>query len=474
MGTGSTLFPWRRQDGTTESTAGTREMSTPDEGDGLGELQARREEIARMEERALREAESMELGRADLERRAQALDDRERNLVKQGDELKQAKRVQRRELERISGLSAAQAKQLLLSDVEGEANHQAALKIRQIEEEARRGGDRRARNILAVATQRLAAKHSSETTTRLIELPSDEMKGRIIGRDGRNIRALEKVTGVDVIIDETPSAVVLSSFDGVRRETARLTLERLIADGRIHPALIEETYDQAKRDLSKRIIDEGQQAALEAHVHGLDPELAQLIGQLRFRTSYGQNVLDHLIECANLAGILAEELGASAETARRAAFLHDIGKAVTHEVEGPHALIGARIARRNGETEAVAHAMEAHHNEVEPKTVEAVIVQAADAVSGARPGARGDSLEQYVGRMRDLEEIASRHHGVDRVFAMRAGREIRVVVDPGLVDDDRATVISHEIAQAIEKEAENPGRIKITVIRESRATAYAD
>jgi ribonuclease Y len=300
------------------------------------------------------------------------------------------------------------------------------------------------------------------------------MKGRIIGRDGRNIRTFEKVTGVDVIIDETPSAVVLSSFDGVRRETARLTLERLIADGRIHPALIEETYEQAKRDLDKRVVDEGEQAALEAHVHTLDPELAKLIGQLRFRTSYGQNVLDHLIECANLAGILAEELGASAETARRGAFLHDVGKAVTHEVEGPHALIGARIARRYGESEAVAHAMEAHHNEVEPKTVEAVIVQAADAVSGARPGARGDSLEQYVGRMRDLEEIASRHHGVERVFAMRAGREIRVVVDPGIVDDDRAAVISHEIAAAIEKEAQNPGRIKITVIRESRATAFAE
>ena len=474
MGTRSTLLRWRRHDGAAEGTAGARETPAAERGDVSRELQARREEIARMEERALREAESLELGRADLDRRAQALEDRERNLVTQGEELKQAKRVQRRELERISGLSAAQAKQLLIADVEQEAGHQAALKIRQIEEEARREGERRARNILAVATQRLAAKHSSETTTRLIELPSDEMKGRIIGRDGRNIRTLEKITGVDVIIDETPSAVVLSSFDGVRRETARLTLERLIADGRIHPALIEETYEQAKRDLEKRVVDEGEQAALEAHVHGLDPELARLIGQLRFRTSYGQNVLDHLIECANLAGILAEELGASAETARRAAFLHDVGKAVTHEVEGPHALIGARIARRHGETEAVAHAMEAHHNEVEPKTVEAVIVQAADAVSGARPGARGDSLEQYVGRMRDLEEIASRHHGVERVFAMRAGREIRVVVDPGIVDDDRATVISHEIAQAIEKEAEHPGRIKITVIRESRATSYAD
>jgi ribonucrease Y len=473
MGTRPTLFPWRREESATEGDVAAREVPAPQRRDG-GELQARREEIARMEERALRETQSLELARADLDRRTQTLEDRERNLVTQTEELKQAKRVQRRELERISGLSAPQAKQLLLADVEQEARHQAALKIRQIEEEARREGERRARNILAVATQRLAAKHSNETTTRLVELPSDEMKGRIIGRDGRNIRTLEKVTGVDVIIDETPSAVVLSSFDGVRREIARLTLERLIADGRIHPALIEETHEQAKRDLSKRVADEGQQAALEAHVHGLDPELTKLIGQLRFRTSYGQNVLDHLIECANLAGILAEELGASAETARRAAFLHDIGKAVTHEVEGPHALIGARIARRNGEPEAVAHAMEAHHNEVEPKTVEAVIVQAADAVSGARPGARGDSLEQYVGRMKDLEEIASRHHGIERVFAMRAGREIRVVVDPGIVDDDRAAVISQEIATAIEKEAEHPGRIKITVIRESRATAFAD
>jgi len=475
MGTRSTLLRWRREEGAAEGDVAARQAPAPERRDGgAGELQARREEIARMEERALREAQSLELARDDLERRTQALEDRERNLVKQTEELKRAKRVQRRELERISGLSAAQAKQLLLSDVEQEARHQAALKIRQIEEEARREGERRARNILAVATQRLAAKHSNETTTRLIELPSDEMKGRIIGRDGRNIRALEKLTGVDVIIDETPSAVVLSSFDGVRREIARLTLERLIADGRIHPALIEETYEQAKRDLEKRVVDEGEQAALEAHVHGLDPELSKLIGQLRFRTSYGQNVLDHLIECANLAGILAEELGASAETARRAAFLHDIGKAVTHEVEGPHALIGARIAQRYGESEAVAHAMEAHHSEVEPKTVEAVIVQAADAVSGARPGARGDSLEQYVGRMKDLEEIASRHHGVERVFAMRAGREIRVVVDPGIVDDDRAAVISQEIATAIEKEAEHPGRIKITVIRESRATAFAD
>ncbi len=437
------------------------------------ELRARRDEIARMEERALRETESLAVQRADLDRRAQALEDRERNLETATAELKSAKRVQRRELERLSGLSAAQARQLLLADVEQEAKHQAGLRLRQVEEETRVEVERRARNILSVAMQRLAAKHSSESTTRLVELPNDEMKGRIIGRDGRNIRALEKLTGVDVIIDETPSAVVLSSFDGVRREIARLTLEQLIADGRIHPALIEETYEHAREQVGGRIAEEGEKAALEARVNGLDPELTRLLGELRFRTSYGQNVLDHLVECSQLAAMLATELGASVETARRAALLHDIGKAVSHEVEGPHALVGAKIARRRGESEAVAHAMEAHHAEVEPRTVEAVIVQAADALSGARPGARGDALEQYVERLRDLEEIASRHQGVERVFAMRAGREIRVIVDPGEIDDERAALISHEIATAVEKEMDYPGRIKITVIRESRATSFA-
>jgi ribonucrease Y len=437
------------------------------------ELRARREEIARMEERALRDTESLEVQQGDLERRLHTLEDRERNLAGQAEELKQAKRVQRRELERISSLSASQARQLLLADIEQEARHQAGVRLREIEEETKREAERRARNILSVAMQRLAAQHAGETTSRLVDLPSDEMKGRIIGRDGRNIRALEKVTGVDVIIDETPNAVVLSSFDGVRREVARLTLERLIADGRIHPALIEETYEQARTQVDARIAEEGERAALDARVHGLDPELTRLLGQLRFRTSYGQNVMEHLVECANLAAMIAEELGASVETARRAALLHDIGKAVTHEVEGPHALVGGRIARRHGEPEAVAHAMEAHHNEVEPRTVEAVIVQTADALSGARPGARGDSLEQYVERLRDLEEIASRHDGVDRVYAMRAGRELRVIVDPGAVDDDRAALISHEIATAIEKEVEHAGRIKITVIRESRSTSYA-
>jgi ribonuclease Y len=462
--------PWRRGDSSSEDRGEARETPV---GPVPDELAARRAEIARMEERALREVQSLEVQRADLERRMQALEDRERNLSQQTDELKRAKRVQRKELERLSSLSATQAKQLLLAEIEQEARHQAGVRLQEMEAETKREAERRARNILSVAMQRLAAKHAGDSTTRLVELPSDEMKGRIIGRDGRNIRALEKLSGVDVIIDETPAAVVLSSFDGVRREIARITLERLIADGRINPALIEETYEHAKVEIDERIKEEGERAAIEARVHGVDPELIRLLGQLKFRTSYGQNVLEHLVECSHLAGLIAAELGASVETARRAALLHDIGKAVTHEVEGPHAAVGAGLARRHGEPEAVAHAMEAHHNEVEPRTVEAVIVQTADALSGARPGARGDSLEEYVERLRDLEAIASRYDGVQRVYAMRAGREVRVIVDPGEIDDERAAMISHEIAAAIEKEMEYPGQIRITVIRESRSTSYA-
>jgi len=299
------------------------------------------------------------------------------------------------------------------------------------------------------------------------------MKGRIIGREGRNIRALENLTGVDFIIDDTPNAVVLSAFDGVRRELARLTLVKLLQDGRIHPARIEETYFQTKSELEAHLVAMGEEAVLEAGVQGVDPELVRLLGRLRFRTSYGQNVLAHSVECAQLAALMAHELGASPKTARRAALLHDVGKAVSHEVEGPHALVGGDLARRHGETEAVAHAMEAHHNEVEPQTVEAVIVQTADALSGARPGARGESLEQYVKRLRELEHIATRHEGVDKVYAMQAGREIRVIVTPGAVDDDGATALARAIAREIEQELEYPGQIKVTVIRESRAVDYA-
>ena len=454
--------------------AAAPESDEPVEAGLAEELRVRREEIARMEERALRETESLEVQRTDLDRRRQALTDRERTLEQQAEELKRQRRVQRRELERISGLSVAQAKQLLIADVESEAKAQASVELKKIEEETKREAERRARNILAVSMQRLAATHASETTTRTIQLPNEEMKGRIIGREGRNIRALENLTGVDIIIDETPNAVVLSSFDGVRREIARRTLEKLIADGRIHPALVEEMYEQAKQEVESRLGEDGEEAAMAAHVGGLDPELLVMLGRLRYRTSYGQNVLDHLVESANLAALVAAELGASIETARRATLLHDIGKAVSHEIEGPHAQVGARIARRLGESEAVTHAMEAHHNEPEPRTVEAVIVQTADALSGSRPGARGESLEQYVTRLRDLEDIASRHRGVERVLAMRAGREVRVMVDPGEVDDEQVALLSHEIATRISEELEHPGRIRVTVIRESRSTSYAD
>jgi ribonuclease Y len=410
---------------------------------------------------------------AGLARREAELARRDAELDKERDALVGARQELERELERVSGMSAARAKQLLLKELEDQARHDAARLIRQVEEETKRDAERRVRNILSVCMQRLAAGHAAETTVSVVHLSTDDMKGRIIGREGRNIRALENLTGVDFIIDDTPGAVVLSGFDGVRREIARQTLEKLLQDGRIHPARIEEMYYQAKSELETHIVEIGEESVFEAGVQGLDPELIKLLGRLKFRTSYGQNVLAHSVEVARLAAMMAEELGASPKTARRAALLHDIGKSVTHEIEGPHALVGGELARKYGETEAVAHAMEAHHNEVEPQTIEAVIVQAADALSGARPGARGESLEQYVKRLRDLEQIASRHKGVDKVYAMQAGREIRVMVAPGAIDDDAATLLSYEIAREIEKELEYPGQIKVTVIRESRAVEYA-
>jgi ribonucrease Y len=411
--------------------------------------------------------------RSELGRREEALAKRESELARGQEQLASRRQEHERDLERISGLSASQAKQLLLKEVEDQARHDAARRLRQIDEETKREAERRVRNILSVCMQRLAAGHAAETTVSVVQLSADDMKGRIIGREGRNIRALENLTGVDFIIDDTPGAVVLSSFDGVRREIARMTLEKLLQDGRIHPARIEEMYYQARSEMENHIVELGEQGAFEAGVPGLHAELIKLLGRLRFRTSYGQNVLAHSIEVSHLAAMMAEELGASPKTARRAALLHDVGKAVTHEIEGPHALVGGDLARKYGESEAVAHAMEAHHNEVEPQTIEAVIVQAADALSGARPGARGESLEQYVKRLRDLEQIATRHKGVDKVYAMQAGREIRVMVAPGDIDDDAATILSHEIAREIEKELEYPGQIKVTVIRESRAVEYA-
>jgi ribonuclease Y len=425
-----------------------------------------REDLVRLEER-------LHARSADIDRRVRELDDQTRALEAEREQLARRRREHEGALEQISGLSAGQAKERLMKEITDQVHHESAREIRQIEEQTKRDAERRVRSILSVAMQRLAARHAAETTVCVVQLPSDDMKGRIIGREGRNIRALENLTGVDLIIDDTPSAVVLSAFDGVRREIARITLEKLLADGRIHPARIEETYYQAKSELEAHLQQAGEDAAYESGVQGLDAEIVKTLGRLKFRTSYGQNVLAHSVECAQLAAMMADELGASRKTAARAALLHDIGKAVSHEVEGPHALVGGDLARRHGEEEAVAHAMEAHHNEVEPQTVEAVLVQAADALSGARPGARGESLEQYVKRLRDLEQIATRHDGVDKVYAMQAGREIRVMVIPGALDDDGAVLLSHEIAREIEQELEYPGQIKVTVIRESRATDYA-
>ena len=428
---------------------------------------ARREEIGRLEERLVSRESA-------IDARSAELDKREQHLEQRLEEAGQAHERHVRELERVSGLSASQAKHLLLKELEDQIRHDSARLVRQIEEETKRDADRRVRNILAVVMQRLAAGHAAETTVSVVQLPADDMKGRIIGREGRNIRALEHLTGVDFIIDDTPNAVILSGFDGVRREIARMTLEKLLSDGRIHPARIEETYYQAKSELESHIIESGEQAALDANVQGLDAELVrdprppQVPHELRPERARAQ----HRVRAPGRddgrgAGRQPED------GARRAALLHDIGKAVSHEIEGPHALVGGDLARRHGESEAVAHAMEAHHNEVEPQTVEAVIVQAADALSGARPGARGESLEQYVKRLRDLEQIATRHDGVDKVYAMQAGREIRVMVVPGALDDDGAVLLSHEIAREIEQELEYPGQIKVTVIRESRATDYA-
>jgi ribonucrease Y len=417
--------------------------------------------------------EALDAQLGELERRRVSLNARERDLDRRATALGEGEAKQRAELERVASLSAAEARRVLIEGVEADARHQAGLALRKIEEETRAEAESRARGILAVATQRLAGSHALQTTTQLIRLPSDEMKGRIIGRDGRNIHILEQLTGVDIIVDDTPSAVRLSSFDGMRREIARLTLERLIADGRIHPARCEEAFEQASAEIDDRVVEEGERAALDARVNGLHPQLVDRLGRLQFRTSYGQNVLAHLVECSHLAALIAVELGAAADVAKRAALLHDVGKAASQEIEGTHAEIGARLARRYGESEEVAHAIEAHHDEVEPHTVEAVIVQTADALSGARPGARGDTFEGYVARLHDLEALASRHPGVERVYAMQAGREMRVMVDPGEVDDAMAALISREIAAAVEREVSYPGRIKITVIRESRATSYA-
>ena len=437
------------------------------------ELQDRRDQLVKIEERAV--AKEVEIGEklTDLTRREQGLADREVHLRQLQDELKQAKHEQLAELERISGMTVNEAKQHLLERSEDLVRHELARSVRQLEEEARTEAKRRARNLVADALQRVAASHAAETTVSLVELPSDDMKGRIIGREGRNIRALEALTGVDLIIDDTPQAVVLSSFDGIRREIAKLTLQKLIEDGRIHPARIEEMYYQSKAELEDHIQQAGEQAVFEANCGEFHEELVKILGRLKFRTSYGQNVLKHSLEVVHLAGIMATELGAGVKTAKRAALLHDLGKAMTHEVEGSHALISAQYAKRYGESQHVVHAIEAHHYEVQPQTVEAVLIISADAISAARPGARGESLQNYIKRLEALEAIASQKRGVEKVYALQAGREIRVIVKPTEIDDDAAVLLSHEIAREIEDQLEYPGQVKVTVIRESRAVEVA-
>jgi ribonuclease Y len=437
------------------------------------EVQERRVQILKIEERVLARESEVEAKLVELGRREQGLADRETHLKQLQDELKQAKGRELSELERISSMTVGEAKQHLLERSEDLVRHELARRVRQLEEEARTEAKRRARNLVADALQRVAASHAAETTVSLVELPSDDMKGRIIGREGRNIRALEHITGVDFIIDDTPQAVVLSSFDPLRREVAKLTLTKLIEDGRIHPARIEEMYYQSKAELEDTIRQAGEQAVFEANCGDFHEELVKILGRLRFRTSYGQNVLKHSLEVVHLAGIMATELGAGVKTTKRSALLHDLGKAMTHEVGGSHAVISTQLAKRYGESQAVVHAIEAHHYEVQPQTVEAVLLIAADAISASRPGARGESLENYIKRLGALEELASQKKGVDKVYALQAGREIRVIVKPTEIDDDGAVLLSHEIAREIEDQLEYPGQVKVTVIRESRAVDIA-
>jgi ribonucrease Y len=437
------------------------------------EVSDRRAEAARAEEQVAAAEHELERKRVEVERREQGLADRETHVKALQEELKVSSQRALAELERIGGLTVAEARQHLLERSNDLIRHELARSVRQQEEEARTEARRRARALVADALQRVAASHTAETTVTVVQLPSDDMKGRIIGREGRNIRTLEHLTGVDFIIDDTPQAVVLSSFDGIRREIARTTLEKLIEDGRIHPARIEEMYYLSKAELEDHIRQAGEQAVFEANAGEFHEELVKILGKLRYRTSYGQHVLKHTLEVVHLAGIMATELGAGIKTAKRAALLHDIGKAMTHEVEGSHAAVSAQLARRYGESQGVVHAIEAHHYEVQPQTVEAVLLIAADAISASRPGARGESLEHYIKRLGALEEIASAKPGVAKAYALQAGREIRVIVEPTEIDDDGAVLLSHEIARQIEDELEYPGQVKVTVIRESRAVEVA-
>lgn len=436
-------------------------------------LEHRKVEIGSAEDRINQRSETLEQRSSNLAQREELIIEKERSANDASAEAARMEEEARLELESLAGFDSKAAKEELLQKVEDEARRDAMVLVRDMETKAREEADRRSRRILATVIQRVASDVVAETTVSTVAIPSDDMKGRIIGREGRNIRSFEAVTGVDLIVDDTPETVSVSTFDPVRREVARRTLQRLVDDGRIHPTSIEEAYEKSKDDVEQSIRDAGEWAMLEVGINRLHPELTTLVGRLKYRMSYGQNVLDHLVESAHIAGMLASELGIDADEAKRAAFLHDIGKAVSHEVGGSHALIGAEIARRFGEDPAIVHAIEAHHNEVEARTLTAVIVQAADSVSAARPGARREALESYVRRLERLEEIALGFDGVEKVYALQAGREVRVVVDPGTLDDLASEDLARHIAKRLEENLQYPGQIEVTVIREYRAKGYA-
>jgi ribonuclease Y len=437
------------------------------------DVRTRRDEIKRQEERLTQKEQTVDRKVDAADRRSEELDDRDRKLALVREQLEHSATQHRAALEKIAGLTASEAKEALRTQVVDEAKRDAMATVREIEQRAREEGEERARKIVTIAIQRVASEQTSESTVSVFSLPSEDMKGRIIGREGRNIRAFEATTGVNLIIDDTPEAVVLSSFDPVRREIARLTLEKLVQDGRIHPARIEETFERSQKEIDEQIKRAGEEAVLDTGITDMHPEMIRLLGRLQFRTSYGQNVLKHLVESAHIASAIASELGIDPTIPRRGALLHDIGKAVTHEVEGSHAIIGAEIARRMKEAPEVVHCIETHHGEVEQRTIDAVIAQIADGISGGRPGARRESLETYIKRLERLEEICTSYPGVEKVYAMQAGREVRVMVKPDDIDDLSAQVMARDIAKQVEEELQYPGQIKITVVRETRSVEYA-
>jgi len=441
--------------------------------DNEKEERERRAEIQRLERRLLNKEESIDNKSEALAKKESIIAKRFKNLTEKESLIEELYEKQVKELERLSGLTSEEAKQLLLNDIKKEITHESAMMIKEMENRTKEKAEKKAREIISCAIQKYAAEHVIESTVTVVVLPNDEMKGRIIGREGRNIRTLETLTGIDLIIDDTPEAVVLSGFDPIRREIARVALEKLIVDGRIHPARIEEMVEKAKIEVDSIIKEEGEQAAFETEIHGLHPELIKLLGRLKYRTSYGQNVLKHSIEVAHLAGVMAAELGANIRVAKRAGLLHDIGKAVDHEIEGPHVDIGVNLARKYKESKEVLHAIAAHHGDVEPETVEAVLVQAADAISAARPGARRETLEAYIKRLEKLEEIANSFEGIEKSYAVQAGRELRIMVKPDDIKDSQIIHIARNIAKKIESELDYPGQIKVNVIRETRAIEYA-